>query len=299
MKILLTGAKGQLGNQILADIRRGKTELGIELSAEVQEAEILAVDIDVLDIANADQVWDCFEDFQPELVINCAAMTNVDGCETDPITALKANAIGPQNLAKAAEVYGSVLVHVSTDYVFAGDEPTPRAEWDVALPVTAYGKSKRMGEEAIERAGLDRYYIFRTAWLYGYQGNNFVRTMLRLMNENGKVTVVNDQFGNPTSAADLSHTILQTVLKGAPSGIYHATCEGTASWYDFTCKIRDIWGIDAEVTPCTTAEFPRPAKRPAYSSLQNLMLESTVGNEMRPWEDALLSFYRNEQGESL
>lgn len=295
MKILITGGNGQLGTQLQKDIRRGVTELGMPLSAEVETAKILAVDLPDFDISNANQVWDCYEDFGPDLVINCAAMTNVDGCEENPKAAMLANNIGAANLAKGAEIYGAAFVHVSTDYVFAGDDPVPRCEWDATLPVTVYGKSKLMGEEAVLRAGIDRFYIFRTAWLYGYHGNNFVRTMIRLMREKGKVSVVNDQFGNPTSASDLSHTILQTVLKGAPSGVYHASCSGTVSWYEFTCKIKEIWGIDAEVLPCTTAEFPRLAKRPAYSSLRNLMLESTVGDEMRPWEEALLDFYKNDK----
>lgn len=294
-KILLTGANGQLGKQLQTDFSRGFTELGMELPPMFQDAELRVEDLPELDISNSNNVWDTMDEFRPELIINCAAMTNVDGCETDPSSAMKANAIGAQNLAEAAEAYGSTLVHVSTDYVFSGKDKSPRCEWDETVPVTVYGKSKLLGEkQVLSRSGLNNAYIFRTAWLYGYEGNNFVRTIIGLMQEHGTVKVVNDQIGNPTSAADLSHAILKVVGAGAPGGIYHATCEGETSWYDFAVKIRDLWKIDATVLPCTTEEFPRPAPRPAFSSLRNLMLESTVGNDLRPWEEALTCFYEND-----
>lgn len=295
-KILITGGNGQLGRQLQTDFKRGYTELGLDLSPLFINTELRVVDLPELDISNNAQVWDYMDEFRPELIINCAAMTNVDGCETQPVDAMKANVIGPQNLAEVAEVYGSILVHVSTDYVFSGEEASPRCEWDATAPVTVYGKSKLLGEEQVlTRSGLGSAYVFRTAWLYGYEGNNFVRTMIRLMSEHDEVKVVNDQIGNPTSTADLSHAILKTVGFKAAPGVYHATCQGDASWYDFAVKIKDLWQLPAKVLPCTTEEFPRPAPRPAFSSLRNLMLESTVGDDLRPWEEALETFYKNDQ----
>lgn len=290
MKILITGAHGQLGNELKSMLESGRAEIG-PIDPAYQHAEVFYKDMDTVDFSDLAGARACVEAIKPDLVINCAAMTNVNACETELDAALKANAILPMNLAALCQELGAKFVHTSTDYVFAGDEASPRWEWDHTAPVTAYGKSKELGEQYVRQA-CAKSFIVRTAWLYGYVGNNFVKTMCRLARENGKVTVVNDQFGNPTSANDLAYHILK-LARTEYYGTYHCTNEGTCSWYEFAKRIIELAGIEAEVRPCTTAEYPTPAKRPAYSSLENAMLRNTVGNQMRPWEDALVMYMEN------
>ena len=232
-----------------------------------------------------------FEKEKFDAVINCAAFTNVNLCETERDTAFKANAIGPRNLAIAAERYGAKLVHVSTDYVFDGNGTKPYTEWDICAPASAYGASKYLGEEYI-REFSTRYFIVRTSWLYGYYGNNFVKTMMRIANEKGACRVVCDQRGNPTNAADLAHHLLK-LLTTEEYGVYHGTGNGECSWYEFTKEIVRLAGIEASVTPISTDEFPTPAKRPAYSALDNIMFRTGVGDEFRPWQEALECFIKN------
>ena len=287
MKILVTGAKGQLGTEIIKCLERGVTELGTP-DVLKEKNEIIAHDVDTLDITDTEAVIALFERERPEAVINCAAYTNVNKCETERELAFKVNAIGPRNLAIAAQRVGAKLVHVSTDYVFRGDGSVPYVEWDRTEPVSVYGRSKCLGEEYV-RDFCSRFFIVRTAWLYGYYGPNFVKTMLKIASEKGACRVVCDQRGNPTNAADLAHHILK-LLTTEEYGIYHGTGEGECSWFEFTQKIVEYAGIDATVTPCTTDEYPTPAKRPAYSSLDNMMLRATVGNEFREWKCALKHF---------
>ncbi len=289
MKILITGAKGQLGREIAKCFERGFTELGTPDILK-ESNEIKLIDIDELDISDIDAVTALFEKENFDAVINCAAYTNVNKCETDRIAAFKANAIGPRNLAIAAEKIGAKLLHVSTDYVFSGDGSTPYVEWDICNPQSVYGKTKYLGEKYIKQFST-KYFIVRTAWLYGYYGANFVKTMRKIASEKGACRVVCDQRGNPTNAADLAHHILKLIAT-EEYGIYHGTGKGECSWYEFTKKIVELSGINASVSPCTTEEFPTPAKRPAYSSLENMMLNATVGDEFREWEDALECFIK-------
>ena len=218
-------------------------------------------------------------------------MTNVDGCEEHEDAAFRVNALGPKNLALAAKKSGAKLVQVSTDYVFSGNEESERTEDDSTDPQSAYGRSKLAGEQLV-RETYDKHFIVRTAWLYGYVGANFVKTMLRLAKEKGSIKVVNDQFGNPTSANDLAYEILR-IAETENYGTYHCTNNGVCSWFDFASAIVDEAGISCEKKPCTTEEFPRPAKRPNYSSLRNAQLEKTTGDEMRPWQDALKEYIHN------
>ena len=205
MKILITGAHGQLGNELKSMLESGRAEIG-PIDPAYQHAEVFYKDMDTVDFSDLAGARACVEAIKPDLVINCAAMTNVNACETELDAALKANAILPMNLAALCQELGAKFVHTSTAYVFAGDEASPRWEWDHTAPVTAYGKSKELGEQYVRQA-CAKSFIVRTAWLYGYVGNNFVKTMCRLARENGKVTVVNDQFGNPTSANDLAYQL--------------------------------------------------------------------------------------------
>ena len=272
MKLFVTGSKGQLGNEIARLLATGQSEIG-PIPAALRGATFVGVDLDELDIADREAVLRRVAAEQPDVIINCAAMTNVNACETERETAMRANAIGVRNLADAATAVGAKFLHVSTDYVFPGNGDRPYTEWDTCDPQSAYGKSKRLGEE-YALAHCAKTFIVRTAWLYGYVGNNFVKTMCRLAAEKPQVTVVSDQRGNPTHANDLAHHLLKLAVT-EEYGIYH--CTGT--------------GLPGKILPCTTEEYPTPAKRPAYSSLDNLMLRCTVGDEMRPWEDALRSYF--------
>ena len=294
MKILVTGAKGQLGTEIRKCIERGYTELGVPTVLK-DKLDADYVDIDSLDISDLNALRDAFKKSKYDAVINCAAFTNVNACETEREIAFKANALGPRNLAIVCEENGAKLIHVSTDYVFAGDASKPYTEWDVTNPQSAYGSSKLLGEEYVKQF-CSKYFIVRTAWLYGYYGKNFVKTMMNIARERGACKVVCDQRGNPTNACDLAHHLLK-LLDSEQYGIYHGTGNGKCSWYEFTQKIVELAGIDATVSPCTTEEFPTPTKRPAYSSLDNMMFKYTVGDEFREWQDALACFMKNYKGE--
>ena len=222
-------------------------------------------------------------------------MTNVDGCEKVEDAAYAVNALGPQNLARAAAAQGAKFVQVSTDYVFPGTEPGERVETDVTGPISAYGRTKLAGEQLSLEAN-PRTFVVRTAWLYGYVGKNFVKTMLRLAQTHDHVTVVDDQLGNPTSANDLALQILR-LAQTDDYGIYHCTNEGTCSWADFAAAIMQEFGTGCRVEPCTSEQYkqmvPGSADRPHYSSLRNAHLEAGIGNGMRPWQDALHTYAAN------
>lgn len=291
MKIMITGCHGQLGNELQSILKSGKSEIGAAPEG-VLNAEILPVDIDTLDISDMAAVSDYVNANRPDVIINCAAMTNVDGCESDYKTAFKVNALGVKNLAVSAENIGAKLIHVSTDYVFAGNGTKPYCEWDKVDPQSVYGASKALGEK-YALSFCKKTFVVRTSWLYGYIGKNFVKTVRRVIKANGGIGVVCDQRGNPTNANDLAHHLLKLVVT-EEYGIYHCTGEGECSWYDFAVKIAEYSGLGDTVTPCTTeeynAKFNVPTKRPEYSSLRNLALECTVGNEMRDWQEALKEY---------
>lgn len=294
MKLLITGSKGQLGNELSKILASGESELG-RLPEEVQGCKVTAVDVDELDITDMAAVDTFLQKERPDVLINCAAMTNVNGCESSQDVAMKVNAIGARNLARCCEQIGCKLVHVSTDYVFSGDGDRPYVEWDVCNPQSVYGTSKLLGEQYV-RDFCTRYFIVRTAWLYGYVGGNFVKTISKLARERGEVKVVSDQRGNPTNAVDLAYHLVRLAVT-EEYGVYHCTGTGECSWYDFACEIIRLFGIDAKVNPCTTEEYPTPAKRPSYSSLDNMMLRCTIGDEMRDWKDALKAFVEHYEGE--
>ena len=291
MNILITGANGQLGNELTSMLSSGQAEIG-PIPAAYRGSRVTAVDVDRLDITDSAAVQAFIEAEKPELIINCAAMTNVNGCESAPDTAMKINAIAPRFLAAAAQKIGAKLVHVSTDYVFDGDGARasddsiiPYTEWDVCAPCSVYGKSKWLGEQYV-REVCPRTFVVRTAWLYGYVGGNFVKTIWKNGAQKGELKVVDDQMGNPTNANDLAYHILKLALTDT-YGVYHCTGTGVCSWYDFACEIIRLAGVPCRVAPCTTDEYPTPAKRPAYSALDNAMLRCTVGDEMREWKAAL------------
>ena len=246
-----------------------------------------------LDITDLNKVQKIVEDCKPEIIINCAAYTAVDNAETDVELARKINADGPANLAIVAKKIGSILVHVSTDYVFGGDLDLDKSyyEDDEKNPQTVYGTTKLEGEKAIAE-NMEKFYIFRTAWLYGL-GKNFVRTMMKAGKENNVVNVVCDQHGSPTYTVDLANIIADALQKEIPYGIYHATNVGFTTWFEFTKKIYELADIYCEVNPVTTEDFPRPAKRPANSKLSKEKL-NTVGIQIPEWEDALKRYLEVE-----
>lgn len=271
-KIIVTGCNGQLGRAIRAQYE-GSTEY-----------ELINTDVEDLDITDVDAVLAHVREVKPYAIINCAAFTAVDKCETEEDLAFKINAIGPRNLAIAAADVDAKLIHVSTDYVFAGDAKSPYYESDIPAPQSAYGRTKLAGEEFVKMFAK-KFFIVRTAWLYG-DGNNFVKTMLRLAETRDEVGVVADQFGSPTSALELAKAIVDLVPTDN-YGIFHGTCEGMCSWADFAEKIFEKAGKDVKVKHLTTEEYPTPTKRPAYSVLENRMFKLTGGYLFAQWEDAL------------
>lgn len=289
MKILITGGKGQLGNELLSIIKSGQAEIG-QLE-KAKEYEVVSYDVDKLDISDLNKVREILNLEKPNVVINCAACTNVDGCESNEELAFKVNSLGPRNLAMISEEIDAKLVQVSTDYVFSGEErEVPFREYDLTSPYSVYGKTKLMGEEFVKQYSK-KAFIVRTSWLYGYVGHNFVYTMRRLGSEKEFLTVVNDQKGNPTHANDLAYHILK-LIETEEYGIYHCTGKGECTWYDFAKKIMELSKLNCDVRPCTSEEFKTPAKRPEYSSLDNMMLRCTIGDEMRNWEEAIESFIK-------
>ena len=295
MKILITGNKGQLGNELTGILEDMRSELGA-IPEAYRGAEVVGIDIDTVDITNDAALCEFasgHRDAPFDLIIHCAAMTNVDGCEADYEAAYQSNAVAPGNIARFAEGQGARLVHISTDYVFDGAAKAPYTENDETGPVSAYGKTKLIGEKNVQE-GCSRVFIVRTSWLYGKIGNNFVRTIRKIASENERITVVCDQVGNPTNANDLAHHILKIAAGGAqggaPYGIYHVTGNGICSWHEFAEEIVRLSDLTCEVAPVTAEEYKRPAPRPAYSAMDNARLRETVGDGMRHWKEALAAY---------
>lgn len=263
MKILVTGCNGQLGRAI-------NQQYANDTDVEIINTDVFQPDVMELDITDIDKVLSTMEEVKPDVIINCAAHTAVDLCESQQDAAYRINAIGPRNLSIAAAKIGAKLVHVSTDYVFEGNGTKPYMEFDTPNPQGMYGATKLAGEQFVQQFAKD-YFIIRTAWLYG-DGKNFVKTMLRLAETNDTVRVVGDQYGTPTSAEELAKAI-KYLIPTSNYGIFHGTCEGMCSWADFAKEIFRLAGKDTKVEYITTAEYPTPAVRPAYSVLENYMLK--------------------------
>ena len=280
-KILVTGCNGQLGRAIRKEYAGSDVEF---VNTDVTEGE----GVKALDITDVDAVLKMVEETKPEVIINCAAHTNVDACETQLDLAYKINAIGPRNLSIAASKAGAKMIHVSTDYVFEGNGTRPYTEFDEPNPVSAYGKTKLEGENFV-KAFADKYFILRTAWLYG-EGKNFVKTMLRLAETHDEVSVVSDQLGSPTSAVELAKMI-HYLEPTENYGVFHATCEGDTNWAEFAEAIFKRAGKNTKVNHVTSEQYakmnPASANRPAYSILDNYMLRLTSDFRMADWQDAL------------
>ena len=276
-KIIVTGCNGQLGRAI-NQMYKQRTDI-----------ELVNTDVQELDITSIDKTMELVRSVKPYAIINCAAHTGVDACETEVDSAYRINAIGPRNLSIAARETGAKLVHISTDYVFAGDADKPYTEFDTPDPQGMYGKTKLAGERFVEQFAKN-YFIIRTAWLYG-DGKNFVKTMLRLAETKDEVAVVKDQVGNPTSASELVK-IIDALIWTENYGLFHGTCEGICSWADFAEEIFRLAGRNTRVRRITTEEFGAPAKRPAYSVLDNYMLRLTCGYTAGDWKDALAEYMK-------
>jgi dTDP-4-dehydrorhamnose reductase len=280
MKILITGAYGQLGSELK------------ELEMQFPEYDFLFTDIDSLDITSEEAVEVFFEKNSPEYVVNCAAYTAVDKAETEVELAEKVNAVAPKILAGFSKQFGAKLIHVSTDYVFDGNANQPYVESDSVNPQGVYGKTKLAGELNCLKENPETI-VIRTSWLYSEFCNNFVKTMLRLGSERDEVKVVFDQVGTPTYAADLANAIIEIIrisekdsAKFIP-GVYHYSNEGVISWYDFAKAIFEIQELDCEVHPVLSVEFPTRAKRPHFSVLNKSKIRDNFGFKIPYWRDSL------------
>ena len=275
--VLLTGAKGQLGQSIEGFVKNRNLPF-----------RFFYTDSDTLDITNRDAVFHFVEENGIEFIINAAGYTAVDKAEEETELADSINHKGVEYLAQAATEFGAKLIHISTDYVFDGTAQVPYKETDSVNPASVYGLSKLRGEQAVKEFAKD-WIIIRTAWMFSEFGNNFVKTMIRLMSERSELNVVNDQRGTPTYAVDLAEMIL--LIMDEPewkSGIYHFTNSGVTTWYDFALKIRELKGFDeCNVSPVTSAEYVTAARRPAYSVLDRSKIESAFGVVIPEWEEAL------------
>lgn len=276
-RIIITGCNGQLGREIN------------RFYAGNSDIELINTDVEELDITNIDDVMKMAKEVNPYAIVNCAAYTAVDACETNQDIAFKVNTIGPRNLAIAARETGAKILHVSTDYVFDGTKKTPYYESDSICPQSVYGATKAEAEKMVQQMA-ERFYILRTAWLYG-DGKNFVKTMLRLSDTNDTVRVVGDQFGTPTSAFELTKAI-DSLLFTDNYGLFHATCEGSCNWAEFAAEIFRLAEKKTKVEAITTEEYGAPANRPAHSVLENYMFKMTNGFLFADWQDAIAKYIK-------
>lgn len=279
MRVSITGARGQLG-----------TELENQLKPVHNLQTLDKPAFDIID----ERIIDLITGFSPDVVIHCAAYTDVDGCERHPADAHAVNVEGTRNVALACREADAAMVYVSTNYIFDGNKEEPYAEDDAVAPLSVYGKSKLAGEEQV-RALLNRFYIVRTAWLYGAAGRNFVNTILTMAESRDTLRVVADQFASPTYAADLADAIGQLVCHPV-YGVYHFTNSGSCSWYEWACAILRIAGKDTRVIPIPAEEYQRAATPPRYAVMGNLR-GMKLGITLRPWEEALQNFLAAEAAE--
>lgn len=277
-RILVTGANGQLGSEM----RR---------MGGASPNDYIFTDVEELDITNREAIIAYGGEQGFDVVVNCAAYTAVDRAEEDEATARKINADAVANLAHAAKMWGAMLFHISTDYVFSGEGNTPRSEDMEVNPLGAYGRTKLQGEQAIAKEGCQAI-IIRTAWLYSEYGNNFLKTMLRLTSEKPQINVVVDQVGSPTYAGDLAMTIFAIIehdMYHGKQGIYHFSNEGVCSWYDFAVEIARAVGNDkCQISPCSSEEFPSKVKRPHYSVLDKTKIKKTFGVDIPHWRESMI-----------
>ena len=272
MRVLVTGVNGQLGYDVVHEL-------------EKRGHEAIGVDIGEMDITKPDEVHRGMETAHPDAVIHCSAYTAVDRAEEEVDLCRKVNAEGTKYIAEECAVQGCKLLYLSTDYIFSGDGERPWEPDDDAAPLNVYGLTKYEGEQEI-KSRMDHYFIVRISWVFGINGNNFIKTMLRLGKERGAVSVVNDQIGSPTYTYDLARLVID-MIQTDRYGTYHATNEGLCSWYEFACEIFQQAGMDVEVTPVSSDEFPAKAKRPSNSRMSKTLLDDNGFERLPSWQDAL------------
>jgi len=280
VRVLVTGAAGQVGTEIVCDLRRRATD-----RRRGPALDVVAADRAALDVADRDAVLAAVGTIQPEIIIHPAAWTAVDACESDPDRAYRVNALGTRHVAEAARLVRAHVCYLSTDYVFDGTSSQPYTEWDDPNPLSVYGRSKLGGERELERG----HTIVRTAWVCGTTGANMAKTVLRLAGEGARLRFVDDQHGSPTAAADVARTVVDLSL-GRHAGIFHVTNQGSTTWYEFARLVVRAAGMDpGRVEPISTAELrpPRPAPRPANSVLDNAALRLSGWDLLPSWEQAI------------
>ena len=281
MVVLVTGSSGQLGQSLQHIAPNHKA---------IQFVFCTSSDLNITDIAQCNAV---FKQHQPDYCINTAAYTAVDKAESEPEKAYAINVTGAKNIAEVCKVYNTVLLHISTDFVFDGTQQSPYTEEDLPNPTGVYGKTKLEGEKAVQQT-WEKHYILRTSWVYSQFGHNFMKTMLRLASERDTISVVNDQIGTPTHAVDLANTLVQLMtvdnqqLTTPNFGIYNFSNEGQCSWYDFAKKIFEVNNIQIDLKAIPTSSFPTPAQRPAFSVLDKSKIKNTFGLFIKNWEVCLV-----------
>lgn len=282
--VWLIGCKGMLGTEVARQLKNNNIDyIGTDIDVDITKLEVLE------DFANKNPKIDW--------IINCSAYTAVDKAEDDKDFANLLNNIGPKNISSVAKKINAKMIHISTDYVFDGTGNIPYTEDMDVKPIGVYGQTKANGEKSVIDSGCE-YYIFRTAWLYGYDGKNFVYTMLKLMESKQELSVVNDQKGTPTFAGDLANCVIKTITSKnqIPCGIYHCTDLGEITWYDFACEIykqgkaTGKLSNECKINPCSTDEFPTKAKRPAYSVLSKEKIQQALGITLPMWNESLNVF---------
>ncbi|MGR6002857.1 dTDP-4-dehydrorhamnose reductase [Bacillus cereus] len=275
MKVIVTGAKGQLAQDVLRQL-------------EHTDLQVYGVDREELDITNNEAVQAYINKIKPDAIMHCATYTNVDTAEEDADTAYKVNGLGTKYLAQVAGKIGAKMLYISTDYVFDGTAKRPYKTSEPTKPLGVYGKTKLAGETFVQQY-VDKFFIVRTAWVFGIFGNNFVKTMLRLGREHDEISVVNDQVGSPTYTVDLARFMIE-LISSEKYGIYHVTNAGICSWYEFAVEIFKQAEMDVNVKPVTTEEFPRPADRPKYSVLDKKKIEEEGFLPLQDWKKAVACY---------
>lgn len=276
MVVLITGANGQLGQSLQF------------IAMRYPEIEFKFYNSTVLDITKKEVIQAVFNIVRPDFCINTAAYTAVDKAEIENEKAYLINVLGPKYLAETCKMFATTLIHISTDFVFDGEQQTPYKETDITNPSSVYGKTKRAGEEAI-MAVISNYFVIRTSWVYSQFGNNFMKTMLKLAIERSRLSVVNDQFGTPTNAVDLAEFLVKIIASNSTNfGIYHFSNEGVTSWFDFAKKIFELNKVQIELLPIPTSEYPTPAPRPKYSVLDKSKAKKEFHYTSNSWEDSLI-----------